>query len=115
VYYWDSDYRGLKKRIGAIIRAEGGRSGRYGNQSSESDHDASPSGPRTSVPHGDREQIADEGHETDNEGNIHGRGHRQQATVDTRDDEIELEDLRDGPHNVNKPFFPLAYIQRFPR
>jgi hypothetical protein len=83
--------------------------------SSESDPDASPSGPSTSVPRGDREQIADENHETDNEADIHGRGHKQEATVDTRDDEIELKDLGDGPRKVNISSPLRAYIQHFPR
>lgn len=96
---------------------EGGRSERYGNESSESDPDASasPSGPSTSVPRGDREQTADEGHETDNETDIHGRKHKQRATIDTRDDEIELKELRDGPRKVNTAFLPPCVHSTFPK
>jgi hypothetical protein len=57
-----------------------------------------------SVPRSAREQIADQGHEADNETDIHDRGHKQQSIVDTRDDEIELKELKDDHRKVNKPF-----------
>jgi len=67
------------------------------------------------VPHGDREQIANEGHETDNETDIHGRGHKQQAIVDTQDDDIELKDLTDSPRKVNTAFLPPCVHSTFPK
>jgi len=99
VYYWscDSDYRGLKKRITAIRREQG----KSVDDSSESDPDPLLRGSGASAHRDDGEQIVDEDHEADNESNIHRGGHKQQTAVDTRDGEIELEELTYGHSKVD--------------
>jgi len=77
----DSDYRGLKKRITAIRRAQGDGTGRFVDLSSpESDPDNFPSVSGTSAHHVDGQENAEEGHEADDEGNTR-RGKPEQRTV----------------------------------
>ena len=114
VYYWscDSDYRGLKKRIKAIRREQG----RSVDDSSESDPDPLLKGSGASAHRDDGEKVADEDHNADNESNIHKGRHGQQAVVDTRDGEIEHEELTEGPRKVRyRLFFPLHVLNAFSR
>lgn len=109
-----SDYRGLKKRIKVIQRAEGGTGG-YANPSSESDPDPSPSGSGATAHVSDEQEIADEGHDADDETNIHSERRRQTA-ADGRDDQIELRELKrtedhHGRVDIASPRLPPARIQ----
>ncbi|KAI0287538.1 hypothetical protein BC826DRAFT_44438 [Russula brevipes] len=75
------DYRGLKKRIKVIQRAEGGGTEGYLNTSSESDPDPSPSGSGATAHVSDEQDVADEGHDADDETNIHSERRRQTARM----------------------------------
>jgi hypothetical protein len=112
---YDSDYRGLKKRITVIRRAQGSSAGSHVNVSSESELDIFPRESGASAHRSDGEEIVDEGHKADNETSIHSGRHTQQTVVDARDGEIELKELNRGHSKVDTVFFFLTCIQYFPK
>ncbi len=113
---YDSDYRGLKKRITAIRRAQGSSAGSHINVSSESELDIFPRESGASAHRSDGEEIVDEGHEADNETSIHSGRHAQQTVVDARDGEIEFKELNHGHSKVDTVcFFFLHAFNIFPR
>lgn len=102
---YDSDYRGLKKRITAIRRAQGSSAGSHINVSSESELDIFPRESGASAHGSDGEEIVDEGHDADNETSILSGRPTQQTVVDARDGEIEFKELNHGHSKVDTVCF----------
>jgi hypothetical protein len=112
VHLWscDRDYRSLKKRIAAIRRARGD-AGSQVYISSESDFDHFPRDTRASAHRSDRQEIADEGHEADDETNARDGRHEHQTDVNTPTDSIKLKVLKrsmDDHGKVDTAYFFYA-------
>ncbi|KAH9962879.1 SPX domain-containing protein [Russula dissimulans] len=88
------DYRGLKKRITAIRRAQGSTVKFLDMSSPESDPDSFPSVSWASPHPVDGQENAEEGHEADDESNTRRGKHEQRTVAHSPDDQIEPKDLK---------------------
>jgi hypothetical protein len=79
--------------------------------SSESDPDHFPRDTRASAHCGDRQEITDKGHETDDETNARDGRREHQTDVNTPTDSIELKELKrsiDDHGKVDTAYFSYA-------